>query len=151
MLDKAKNVEEAVTLIRKHNIRFNGGPQIHYLIADATGKSVVVEIKNKKMNVIRNDRKWNSATNFHLVGNEGREARQCRRYAQIQTRMKQKDGKLTIDEAFKLLKNVSQASTRWSVVYDMKQQTANIAMSRNFKKVMKYKVRKLEKSSKVSK
>ena len=38
MLDKAKNVEEAVTLIRKHNIRFNGGPQIHYLIADATGK-----------------------------------------------------------------------------------------------------------------
>ncbi len=151
MLDKAKTVDEALELIKKHNVRFSGGPQIHYLIADAGGNSAVVEMKNEKINIIRGEKDFHSATNFHLTDNEGKGPKLCRRYAQIQTEMKNKAGKLDVDQAFKLLKNVSQVTTRWSVVYDLKGKTANIAMSRNYSKPLKYEVRDLEDEKKTSK
>ncbi len=150
MLDKAKNVDEALELIKKHNVQFSGGPQIHYLMADPSGASAVVEFKGDKIKIIRGDSKakWQAATNFHLTGNEGKEAKQCRRFAQIQNLMKGKKGNLSIKDTFNLLRNVSQRTTRWSVVYDMKGQTAHVAMSRKFNKPLEYKIKQIEQPKK---
>jgi penicillin V acylase-like amidase (Ntn superfamily) len=43
LLDRAANVGEALDLLESVNIDFSGGPPLHYFIADASGKSAVVE------------------------------------------------------------------------------------------------------------
>ena len=43
VLDEAATVEEAVAIFRRTAIDFCGGPPLHYLVADATGASAVVE------------------------------------------------------------------------------------------------------------
>ena len=64
MLDKTKTVDEAVKLFDKYNIHMRGGPNIHYLIADADGHSALVELKDGKINIHRGKTNWQSATQF---------------------------------------------------------------------------------------
>jgi len=144
ILDKAKNVEEALTLFKQHNVKFSGGPNIHYMVADTAGNSAVIEMKDAKLEIIQGENNWNSATNFHLTGSDGKGSSKCRRYAQIDREMKNKRGALDVKEAFKLLKNVSQNSTRWSVVYDMKNQKAHVVMSNNFSSPKEFEIKDLD-------
>lgn len=132
ILDQCRTVDEGLELFQKYNIDFSGGPQIHYLLADAEGHSALVELSEGKVNIVRNDVPWHAATNFYLCGNEDRANSLCRRYARIQSRLRSNQGILSDAEAFGLLKNVAQESTRWSVVYDLKATTAQIVMSRQY-------------------
>ena len=43
VLDEAASVREAVAIFRRTAIDFSGGPPLHYLVADASGDSAVVE------------------------------------------------------------------------------------------------------------
>jgi penicillin V acylase-like amidase (Ntn superfamily) len=52
MLDHAKTVDEAVEILRGYNVDMTGGPTIHYLIADATGKAALAEFNEGKLHVI---------------------------------------------------------------------------------------------------
>jgi len=63
MLDHAANVEQAVALMGSYNIVF-GGPPLHYLLADSTGHSALVEFYQGEMVVIPNETPWHLATNF---------------------------------------------------------------------------------------
>ena len=92
MLDRAKNVDEALALMEKYNIVGVGGPLIHYLIADADGNSVLVEQKNGKRHIMRGESNWQSATNFYLAG-EKRPLQQCDRFNKIHRQMKQTKNK----------------------------------------------------------
>lgn len=133
VLDRCKNVDEALEEFPKYNIDFTGGPQIHYLLADATGKSALVEYSNGKMHVLRGDDPWQTATNFYIVGNEQKATRLCQRYAHIQSQLSKQGGKLSPDDGLKLLGDVAQPHTRWSVVYDLKSQSADIVMTQKFR------------------
>lgn len=128
MLDKTKTVDEALALFAKYNIREEGAPPIHYLIADAEGHSALVELKDDKTNIIKNETNWQSATNFYLTGQDA-PLQQCHRFRKIDKSMKAHQGELSIDESFELLMNIAQTSTRWSVVYDLKEKSATVAMS----------------------
>ncbi|MEV4898820.1 linear amide C-N hydrolase, partial [Nonomuraea sp. NPDC055795] len=64
MLDRAATVPEAIELMRRYDLDFSGGPQLHYLIADRAGKSVVVEFAEGRMNVI--DERY--LTNITMTG-----------------------------------------------------------------------------------
>ena len=139
MLDRAKTTDEALQLFGQFNIVKSGGPNIHYLIADADGKSAVIELKDGKTNIIRGDSNWQSATNFYLTG-QSKPLTQCRRFAQIHRVMTNKQGSLSQEQIFKLLKNVSQQNTQWSVVYDMKKKEAHVATDRNFNRRSVFKV-----------
>ena len=131
MLDQTKTVDEAVALFGKHNIQSRGGPPSHYLLAGADGNSALIELKDGKTSVLKGDGTWQSATNFYLT-DEKAPLNQCPRFSKIHRSMKDSRGSLTMDQFFKLLKNVSQPSTRWSMVYDLKRKTASASMSRNF-------------------
>ena len=131
MLDHAKTVDEALEIMNRYNIVGVGGPLIHYLIADADGNSVLVEQKNGKRHLHRNESNWQLATNFYVSG-EKHPLRQCPRFSKIHQRMLDNHGTLSIDQTFKLLGDVAQPSTRWSVVYDLKSAGAHVAMSRRF-------------------
>ena len=148
MLDRAKTVEEAIEIFGQFNILKSGGPNIHYLIADADGKSAVIELKNGQTNVMRGNKNWQSATNFYLTG-QSKPLQQCRRFSQIHRFMTDKKGSLTIDQTFKLLKNVSQRDTQWSVVYDMPNLSAHVATGRKFNQRTKFKIKETTGRSKL--
>jgi hypothetical protein len=131
ILDHAKNVEEAVNIIKQYNIDFTGGPPIHYLIADATGKAVLVEFYQGEMHVIGNDHPWQSATNF-LRSSVDNPKGNCWRYDKINARMNEKQGLLDSTSAMQLLSEVAQDNTQWSVVYQMGRAEISIAMGRDY-------------------
>lgn len=132
VLDQCRTVAEGIELFEQYNIDFSGGPQIHYLLADADGNSALVELSGGKMHILRNETTWHAATNFYLKDNRDRASAMCGRYAQIKKCLENHQGALDEAQAFGLLDDVAQESTRWSVVYDLKAATASIVMSRRF-------------------
>jgi len=139
LLDKAQSVDEALSLLGKYNIDWASGPPLHYLIADARGNSAVVEFVDGEMKVLRSERPWQVATNFVLSGYSPERARlQCDRYATAYETLEQAQGRLSQDEAMALLADVSQPSTIWSVVYDMKSGQIAVAMGHDYVQVHRF-------------
>jgi uncharacterized protein YceK len=78
ILDHARNVDEAVAILSSYNVDMEGGPSIHYLIADQSGRSALVEFYQGEMVVIPNETDWHLATNF-LCASAGASAEgECR-------------------------------------------------------------------------
>ena len=133
MLDHARTVDEAITVMENHNVDMGDGPAIHYLIADAAGKAVLVEFYKGEMVVIPNERAWHQATNFLLsaVADSSPEGN-CWRYDKITARLSLVEGRLSTADALALLSDVSQSNTQWSVVYGISTGEISIAMGRNY-------------------
>jgi hypothetical protein len=132
MLDYARNVDEAIAILGSYNIDFEGGPAIHYLIADPSGRAALVEYYQGEMIVIPNKEPWHQTTNFLRAGaGESPEGR-CWRYDRISERLSASNGKLTPQEAMELLADVSQEKTQWSIVYGISQRGVNVVMGRNY-------------------
>ena len=53
VLDRAANVAEAVAIFRRTAVDFTGGPPLHYMVADATGASAVIEYVDGRVHVLR--------------------------------------------------------------------------------------------------
>ena len=135
MLDGTSNVDEAVAIMQSYNVEMGGGPPLHYLIADSSGRSVLVEFYQGEMVVIPNETPWHLATNF-LRSSVGESAEGvCWRYDKISQRLTQAEGQLTVQDAMNLLSNVSQGSTQWSVVYGMSSGDVNVTMGQKYDNV----------------
>jgi len=144
MLDQARTVEEAVGVMRGANITWGSGPPIHYLIADATGDSVLVEYVDGEIRIVPNASPWHLATNFFVSGS-GQEpyapAGICPRYDRMLTTLSSKGGVLRLPEALDLLRGVSTPTTQWSVVYDISQRRVHVAMGGDFEVVHTFDLR----------
>jgi hypothetical protein len=140
ILDHARDVDEAVDLIGNYNI-FWGGLPLHYLIADATGRAVLVEFYQGEMRVLENEQPWYSATNFVLSSVED-PGGNCWRYDRIDNRLNEEQGLLDTESAMELLADVSQKSsetpTQWSVVYQMGHREMSIAMGMDYENVLTF-------------
>ncbi|MEW9551904.1 linear amide C-N hydrolase [Nonomuraea sp. NPDC050783] len=123
MLDRAATVPEAIALMRRYDLDFTGGPQLHYLIADRSGRSAVVEYGDGRMNVI-DDR---YLTNITMSGADRAAKLADRRYRLLA------EGGGT--DAMELLRRVAQHHTRWSVVYDLESLTAEIVTGQRWSRV----------------
>ena len=66
-LDHAADVEEAIGLFGSYNIATHE-PPLHYLLADSSGHSAVIEFVEGEMIVRRNSDPWQVSTNFILTG-----------------------------------------------------------------------------------
>jgi hypothetical protein len=132
ILDHAASVEEALTIMRGVNILWNGGPQLHYLIADASGTSALVEFVDGEMVVHYNTNPWHQATNFLLSNTSGSADGICHRYDVLSERLEEEQGNLSLGEAMDLLANVSQSSTQWSVIYQLHTGQISLAMGRHY-------------------
>ncbi|GGO76322.1 linear amide C-N hydrolase [Nonomuraea cavernae] len=127
LLDRAASVEEAVALMRRYDLDFSGGPQVHYLIGDRSGRSVVVEYGDGRLNVI-DDR---VLTNITMTG-ASRDTRLADpRYRTLT------EGIGTEADALGLLRQVAQPHTRWSVVYDLRAGTAKLVPGQRWDRVIK--------------
>jgi len=132
MLDHACNVDAAIAVLQKYNVDMGGGPPIHYLIADRAGRSVLVEFYRGEMAIIPNQGAWHLATNF-LRAAAGKDPQgECPRYDKINARLTETGGQATSQDAMDLLRQVSQPSTQWSIVYGMSSGDVNVAMGREY-------------------
>ena len=132
ILDHAASVEEALAIMSGVNITWDGGPPLHYLIADSKGAAALVEFKAGEMVVFTNTDPWHQATNFQLSDTGGPTEGICRRYELLTERLQEKQGDLTPGEAMELLADVSQTSTQWSVVYQLHTGEIAIALDRMY-------------------
>jgi hypothetical protein len=139
ILDHARDVDEAVDLIRDYNIDFRGGPPVHYLIADAKGKAILVEFYRGEMHIFENEQPWHSATNFLRSSVEDPKGN-CWRYDRINARLNEEQGLLESESAMELLAEVAQDSTQWSVVYQMARGEVSVAMGKDYANVHTFRV-----------
>jgi hypothetical protein len=132
MLDQAGNVDEAVAILSSYNIDFEGGPPVHYLIADPSGRAALVEFYQGEMVIFHNETPYHLATNF-LRASAGASAEgQCRRYDKLSQRLRETEGQMTAQGAMDLLAAVSQEGTQWSVVYGMSSGDVSVTMGRGY-------------------
>jgi len=135
VLDRARDVDQAVAILASYNISWRGGPPLHYLIADPSGRSVLVEFYQGKMIVIPNEGPWHLATNHLRTVAMDTEQSGCWRYDKIQQRLEEAKGQLAAQEAMDLLAGVSVPGTQWSIVYGMSTGDVHVVMGRQYDNV----------------
>jgi hypothetical protein len=132
MLDHASNVDEAVAILQSYNIDFEGGPPLHYLVADPSGHSVLVEFYQGEIVMMPNETPWHLATNFLRASVGESTAGQCWRYDRISQRLTDAQGQMTTPGATQLLSDVSQEGTQWSIIYGMSTGDVSVMMGRQY-------------------
>ena len=135
MLDRARNVPEALQVMEGVNVDWSGGPPLHYLIADASGQAALVEYYEGEMVLFPNEEPWHLATNFLLTAARSEVQGQCPRYDQIAARLASTQGRLGPQEAMDLLRQVSAGHTQWSITYGMSTGEIRVAMGRAYPNV----------------
>jgi hypothetical protein len=129
-------VDEALSIFGEYNIDFQGGPPLHYLLSDRSGRAVLVEFYAGETVVIPNEQPWHLATNFLRASVEpvdgGSAEGHCWRYDRIENTLSQAGGRLGQGEALDLLAQVDQSTTQWSIVYDQHSGDVLVAMGQHY-------------------
>ena len=139
MLDKAKNVNEALELLSSYDMHSSANSCYHFQICGASGKSVVVEYVDNEMKVVYPDKNYQCATNFLLTNPDAEFNFGQDRYQIIDEKLSSTNGKLSSHEAMQLLSDCSQdahknkqgkiSKTQWSCVYDLKNKNVTICVN----------------------
>lgn len=126
VLDNAATVEEAVELLRNYNIYFSGDVECHYLIADASGHSVIVEFYDDELQVVEAETDYQIATNFIAYNglNIGEGFTEFERYHAVEKELLDNNNILNENDAIALLAKVGVQDgevdkLQWSVVYNL--------------------------------
>lgn len=125
VLDHARTVDAAVAVLDRYDLDFTGGPPLHYLLADATGSSVVVEIHRGRLTRIppAEGQRWQVLENFHMAGVPAAQRDSYSRYSTCARTLARADGRMTEASSRRLMKAVKQHHTQWSAVYDLAEGT----------------------------
>ena len=143
LLDRAATVEEAISLLRQYDMHASAGGCYHFQMADATGRSAVVEYVENELVVVEPEDGFLAATNFYLSDVPfDYEAQGLDRYAGMKETLQETNSVLTEDEAMALLQKVALTgtapdaqgrsySTQWSSVYDLSAPSLTLCADRN--------------------
>ena len=122
VLDKAANTYEAIELIKQYNIFFSLDIYCHYLIADKSGRSVVVEFWDNDVKVVETP----IASNFIASSKQKiAQGNAIERYDKVKEVLDSSGGILDQGQAIDLLMDVGARSTevglglQWSVIYNL--------------------------------
>ena len=137
LLDRAANVDEAIELLRQYDMNSSIGSAHHFSIADASGKSVVVEYMDGEMFVT--DTKI--VTNHYLTENEKYGVGSAQSHERFDT-LAEYSGSTDQEGVRKMLKSVAQFNypqsegsyerTMWSVVYTPMARAADFYFNENY-------------------
>jgi hypothetical protein len=142
ILDRARDVDEAVAIVQRYNVDMRGGPPLHYLIADASGRAMLVEFYQGKLVITSSEKRpWHLATNFLRAAAGDSATGNCWRYDTLHEQLTAATGRLTHQEGMDLLAKVSQGNTQWSIVYGMHTGEINVTMGQRYKKVHTFHLR----------
>jgi predicted choloylglycine hydrolase len=131
VLDHAKDVDEALTLIQQYNVDF-ANVCVHFHIADASGKSAIVEYIDGGVSIVCDGNLWQVSTNYLFSEPQQPD---CWRYKTASQALAEAQGSISQDEAMSLLKDTSQDTTVWSVVYNLGTGQIHLVMGRNYDRI----------------
>jgi len=138
ILDKAASVDEALDLLQQFDMCSSAGGCYHFQIADASGRSVIVEYIEDEFTVIEGD----CATNFLLApGDWYNFGGGQNRYEILEKTLEENSGVLSAQEGMDLLAAVQQNSTQWSVVYNLTKKTAELCLHKDYENPYFFKVK----------
>lgn len=126
VLDKAANVNEAIELMKQYDIYFSGDIPCHFLLADRSGKSVIIEYYDGGLQVVEPTQECQVATNFIAYHglNIGEGFTEFDRYDMAMKTILESGCNLSEKEAMELLAKVGVMDggtdkLQWSVVYNL--------------------------------
>ena len=131
VLDHAADVDEALALIQKYNIEF-ANTSVHFHLADASGKSAIVEYIDGGVSIVRDDNLWQVSTNYLFSEPQQPD---CWRYETASKALREAQGNISQEKVMSLLKDTSQDHTTWSVVYNLENGQINLVMGKNYDRV----------------
>ena len=146
LLKNAANVDEALELLRGIDMHSDIGSAHHYAMADASGKSVVVEYVNDEMVVVESPAVANhylceAKFNVGLSEGDDRYDKLCRRYEQT-------GGLMTKEQLTETIEAVSQQEregflgTAWTMVMDLKHPSVTYYSRCHFNKPFRFELQK---------
>jgi len=137
VLESSDTVDEAIAFLEGINPVSQGGPNMHYLIADKTPAAALIEYHEGEMYVFWSNAEtpWQLGTNFPVVLTNGSPAGECWRYDAIEAALRDKSGVLSASDAADLLRTVSTPMTRWSIVYDLAALEMHLVIERDTERV----------------
>lgn len=131
VLDHAKDVDEALTLIRQYNIDF-ADVCVHFHIADVSGNSAVVEYMDDGISIIRGEQNWQVSTNYLFSEPVQPE---CWRYKKASASLAKEKGDITENQAMSILQGTSQDTTTWSIVYNLSTGRIRLALGKDYNQI----------------
>ena len=136
VLDHAKDVDEALSLIQQYNIDF-ADVCVHFHIADVSGNSAVVEYMDGGISIVRGEKNWQVSTNYLFSEPVQPD---CWRYKKASETLAEEPGDITNKQAMDILQGTSQDTTTWSVVYNLSTGGINLALGKHYDKVHTFKL-----------
>ena len=136
VLDKAADVGEAVALFEKYDIQSPmDARDYHFLVADRSGKRVVIEYVDNEMHLLDDD----CCTNFYLTPEKEKLGGGKARYEIVKKVLDFRAGILEKREMMDLLHMVCQpagpqgrSNTLWSAVYDLTDLTMQVVIDHRY-------------------
>jgi hypothetical protein len=145
VLDKASTVGEAVELMKKYNIYFSAGISCHFLIADASGDSVLVEYWDGELKIVTTPDDFQVASNFIAWNglNYGEGFNEIERYETVKSRIDKNGGWLSEQQAIDLLTEVGiyyegVDKLQWTVIYNLTTGIGKIFAGRNTDNIIQF-------------
>jgi choloylglycine hydrolase len=135
ILDYAKTADEAVELLKQYNIHFVA-ETCHLMIADATGKSVVVEFIDGELRPTTTRENWQICTNHQICGkSEEENCTSCSRYKLASAELTEFRENGDAKDVMKIMESVSKTDhTMWSSVYDLTTGELDFAYRQHYEK-----------------
>ncbi len=137
ILDGARNIDEAATIANSYNVFDSGIGTIshHLLVADAWGRSAILEFDQGAFQVIENSTAWQVLTNIPVYNRSVSDLKAlCWRYRTAYDALESVAGDIDGGEAMGILQSVSQrfpeSGTIWSAVYDLKARGVYVCLNR---------------------
>jgi hypothetical protein len=120
LLDNSRTVDEACKIVENY-VPFDVTPtevNCHFFVSDASGKSVILEYQDNEWKRIFPEKSWQVMTN-KIIYNvpESKLREKCGRYDRISKVLEESKGNIRWNEGMKILRDVSQEGTTWSVIY----------------------------------
>lgn len=126
VLDKAATTEEAIELMGQYNMYFSGDVECHYLVADRSGASAIVEYFQGEVCVTKSDKTYQIASNFITYDgvNIGEGYNEFERYDAVEATILENNEALSEAEAMELLAEIGIVDEgvdklQWSVIYNL--------------------------------
>jgi hypothetical protein len=141
ILDHASNVDEAADIALQHNVYCNGltSLDVHTLVADPSGRSILLEIYDGEMRVIPNTEPWQVITNSPAYNIPiYAQMAACWRYDEVYSSLERVQGRIDTNEAFSILQRVGNPYTQWSTVYNMTARTMDVAIDFDFTQIFHF-------------
>jgi hypothetical protein len=146
VLDYAKTVDEAAEITSRYNIANSGPPNsstldVHAIVADSSGRSIILEPADGEMKVIPNTGLWQVMTNIPVYNVPLDELLSgCWRYDRIYARLLLHNGILNANDSMSLLSEIANIWTEWSTVYDISHRKIYLALDYSYAPVYEFRL-----------